>query len=168
VSAKDLNPEGEGARVFEAVGYEILGENETAHVVADKLLETYPNSAKVVACWVRTSAPSANLDDLRKRIPPAVADEVEVLVAIALHCMRRKEFGFAEEYAKKAMATKDDWVGPHLLHGEACLKGAVARAKMGYWVVRPRCEPEKLKESLASFNRAIEIVNAQRVSHVKV
>ncbi len=168
LEAKNHQPDTERAQVNEALAYEFLGDRQRAYTLAADLLKAYPISSKLTAALIRNAPPSLTLEDLEDRVPLAAAEDAEVCVALAMKAMDQSLFDRAEEFARRGIDAKDDWIAPHFLLGQACLAGQLTRADREYWVSRPTVDRSKIQEAIAAFDRAIELGGDQQRPHETV
>jgi len=168
LEAKQIEPDTERALVNEALAYEFLGDKAKAYTLAVQLLKTYPTSAKVNASLIRNAPPTATLDELESQVCLSAANDAEVCVALTMKAMEQQLFDRAQAFARRGIATKPDWVGPHLLLGQECLLAELSKPDQGYWVGRPRVNTSKIDESIDAFDRAIELATDQNIAHETV
>jgi tetratricopeptide (TPR) repeat protein len=164
IEAKEAHPEYELAWINEAIGYEFRNESATAHSIASGLRESFPNSGKLAACWIRTHE-EKDAEKLRIQISSIALEDSEVWMSLAVKAMRLEQFDNVVKYTDAAIKLKESWFSPHLIRGQAILQGQLAEVRSAYWTAQPPCDAEKMGESLRSLDRAVELLRKQNSRH---
>ena len=140
-----------------------------AYTLAVELLKTYPTSAKVTASLdSKRPADGHAQRACESQVCLSASNDPEVCVALTMKAMEQQLFDRAQAFAHRGIAAKPEWIGPHLLLGQACLMGELSKADRGYWVGRPRVDRSKIEEGIVAFDRAIQLGNDQNIAHETV
>ena len=108
IRAKPHQPEEEKAIIYEAVGYELIGDKPHAHGLACKLREVYPHNKTLIALWLRTGDAPVELTQL-EAVAGKVAERcAEVAMALSFVCLGRGDAERAERYGRLAVKLEPD------------------------------------------------------------
>jgi len=133
IQAKEFQPDDPVALANEARGYQILGENHRAFELADAARYRFPQSAVVLAVWIKAAPPSTPFQELESAVPPLVAsDDPDITTALSEQALLRGMYAKAEELAKKAALKRPDWSYLWVLLAEGIMKSELPQAAEDY------------------------------------
>ena len=127
VSASEYQPDDRDAGLRAAKGHLLLGHRERAYDVAAGLLEDFSEFTTARAIWLQAAPDEVPFAELESATPEHQRDDGEVAVALARVATARGELEKAEEYARRAVKSKPDWVYARIELAQAIL--AKERAK---------------------------------------
>jgi tetratricopeptide (TPR) repeat protein len=113
--AKPHQPDDEKACANEALGFQLTRNPDKAFELAEKYRAKFPNSARILAIWVRNSPATKRLDELAKDIPDSCLVDAELCASLAAKAASENQFEKAEAFARKAIALNAEWSFPRLL-----------------------------------------------------
>jgi tetratricopeptide (TPR) repeat protein len=102
LDAARLTPGAERARTNRALGYELTGDAAAAHREADALRADYPNSARLLAIWVRTAPAAVGIAAAEVAARPLLGGEGELELALGHRALEAGEYEVAIRYARSA------------------------------------------------------------------
>jgi tetratricopeptide (TPR) repeat protein len=150
LEAKCYQPEEEKARINEALGLELTGEEEKAHALAVTLRHSFPDSADAAAVWVRTAPATVRSDELEAEVGKFASKASVVAVALAICSLNRGDVGRAERHALKATELEPEMPQGWLLLGQ-CVHSR------GYAEVRVEEGHKLFRQAEAHYSRAIDL-----------
>lgn len=126
LEAKSLQPDDERACANEALAHQLLGNPERAFEVATEHRKRHPNSARVVAVWVRNAPGDIPFAALETQVPDRLLNDPEVAFSLAIHAANAGALDRAEEFALKAANLNPEWAYPWLMLARIITKRQLA------------------------------------------
>jgi tetratricopeptide (TPR) repeat protein len=109
VDAGEFTPDSPEATALRAAGLSMRGDDDAAFVLAEDVCLEHPSIARAHAVRIRTDATSS-LTELQASVPPDVADDPEVLSALADRAEEAGQLELAAEHTRKVVAYAPDWI----------------------------------------------------------
>ncbi len=166
LQAKAYQPDDEQARANEALAHQISGDSIKAHQLADQLRRQFPYSSRILALWIQTAPADKAFALLQNEVPPVLAANAEVCIALAVHALFEGLFDTADELAAKAEQAQPTWSYPKILRGRATVLRALAEHDITEF---QGCRAEREQLALADqyFTEALELAEAERSAGAK-
>ena len=167
IEAKDLQPEDQAAVANEALAYLLMRDNSRAFELADRAKARFPTSARALMVWLNTAPATASLKELKDSIPPYLAADPEVLVALAHRALMAKDAPKAEEIARRAIAAKGDWSYSRALLGESIFRSQLPDNAEDYAAALLARDKPRLAEAADACTKAIELAKKEKHSGIE-
>jgi len=103
LAAIQHTPKTEKARINEALGYELLGDRQKAHSIADQLRSEFPQSVRLITIWVRTAPQLVDFTTLSKVAAPFASDDEELCLALAYRSLTDGRYDDSIRHASRAI-----------------------------------------------------------------
>jgi tetratricopeptide (TPR) repeat protein len=162
IEAADQQPDDTSAQAFRAVGLEMLEDAPAAYELAGKILAQLPTSTMAAAVRIRTAPAEVRVAELRSET--RLADDAEVSVALAMRCLRAKNFDQGLAFATSATQMNPDWPAGWLLLGQVHLAREIEKLENGTTPDQAFCR-RAVQDAERHFTTAIEKAKGQQRSH---
>jgi tetratricopeptide (TPR) repeat protein len=162
IEAKDLQPEDQAAVANEALAYLLMHDNGRAYELADRAKARFPTSARALMVWLNTAPVTASLKELEDSIPPFLAADPEVLVALGHRALMAKDAPKAEEITRRAVAVKEDWSYSRAQLGEIIFRSQLPDNAEDYADALPVRDKPRLTEAADTCTKAIELAKKEK------
>jgi tetratricopeptide (TPR) repeat protein len=162
IEAKDWQPDDDKALGNEARAYHLLGQNDRAFELATRARERFPNSPLALTVWLNTAPSSYALKDLEDAVPAHLAEDVEVVSALAERALMARNNLKAEALARRATSIKPDWSFPWALLGGSVFRSILPDAPEDYARLDSLADEGRLREADEACTRAIELGKAEK------
>ncbi len=110
LEAKKHQPLDEKARAFEAIAYYHLDDKPRAYELAGDILKEHPNCSIAIAIRVRSSPPNVTLSELEAVVPPALAEELDILHALGWKALSVGDLAAANRFVDASLKRDPDSV----------------------------------------------------------
>ncbi|MGH7864542.1 MAG: hypothetical protein ACREQB_06105, partial [Candidatus Binataceae bacterium] len=160
IAAKSLAPHDHNACTNEAVAYELLGERDRAHALADNLRMQFPASGRALALWLNNAPRSLRPDELESSIAPELAADPEVAMVMARRALGDADFARAERSARHASTALENSSGPWLILGQAVLLSEISDGAS--------TDETRVREAESCFTSAIALAQSEGSPAVEV
>jgi tetratricopeptide (TPR) repeat protein len=160
IAAKSLAPHDHNACTNEALAYELLGEGDRAHALADNLRMQFPASGRALALWLNNAPRSLRPDELESTIAPELAADPEVAMVMARRALADADYARAERSARHASAALERSSDPWLILGQAILLSEISDGASG--------DETRIKEAEGCFTSAIALAQSEGSPGVEV
>lgn len=110
LEAKKHQPHDEKARAFEAIALYHLDDKPKAYELAGDILKEHPNCSIAVAIRVRSSPPDVTLGELEAVVPPAIAEELDILHALGWKALAVGDLAAANRFVDASLKRDPDSV----------------------------------------------------------
>jgi tetratricopeptide (TPR) repeat protein len=167
LDAKTYQPNDEHALANEILAYVLSGESEKAFTLATSARQRYPFSGLILSNYLRAAPVEMSLDALEKDIPPALAKDADVAMALAERAMDRLMFDRAVELSQIAIAARPEWIHARVIFGEATLRSELSKT-LGDSIESKDSEGSaKLRRAEEELNTAIEGAHSQKAEQTE-
>lgn len=106
-NARDLRHDAEG-EAHGALADFLAGDFDSAYRLAVDLLQRHPESALAAAVMIRSAPPDVPAATLAARVSEAIADDIDVLSALAFRYLADQDPATSEVFARRARAKRPD------------------------------------------------------------
>lgn len=162
IEAKAWQPDDDKALGNEARAYHLLDQTEKAFKLATQGRERFPNSSLLLVVWLNTAPRTEQLEKLESAIPPNLADDVEVLTALAHRALVSGENRRAEAIARRATNIKADWAYPWAVLAESIFRSEMPEAAEDYGRITAFADESRLRLAEEACAKAIELSKRER------
>src|SRR5579859_266086 len=167
LEAKEFQPDDERALCNEARAYGLLGDTERAFKTAGEVLKRFPLSASTYPIWITAAPPGYSVETLRSGMPSALAEDAEICIALAERALRERNFDLACRLAQTATSQKPERAYAWLLLGQAMLNAEIFKSGSDPSALRLVSNEERIRESIGSFSKAIDLSRPQKQPEVE-
>jgi nucleoside phosphorylase/tetratricopeptide (TPR) repeat protein len=157
LEAKRSQPEDERALANEALAHLLLEAQDVAFSLASDVRRRFPLSSLGVAVWLRSAPPSLSVEELESEIPPALAQDVNVAVAMVDRALASSTPLVAERFGRFAVRSKNDWSYSWLCLGRSILAGELLKARADFTALPVLADRERLTEAESCLSKAVEL-----------
>jgi tetratricopeptide (TPR) repeat protein len=160
IAAKSLAPHDHNACTNEAVAYELLGEHDRAHALADNLRMQFPASGRALALWLSNAPRSLRPAELEASVAPELAADPEVAMVMARRALADGDYPRAERSARHASTALERKSDPWLILGQSILLAEISEGASS--------DESRVKEAEACFTSAIALAQSEGAATVEV
>src|SRR5262249_9016118 len=140
----------------EALGYELIGNRETAHALATELRKEFPHVVRLLAIWLRTAPENTPIATLTETAGGMAKDDEELNLAWSYRALAENRIGDAMSFGRRA--TELDADSP-----QAWLALAQAKHMEGY-AGATIIQAAPLREAEQHYDRAVQLARDQKMS----
>lgn len=110
LEAKKHQPQEEKARAFEAIAYYHLNDKPKAYGLAGEILKEAPNCSTAIAIRIRSSPSDVSLKEVEAVVPPALAQELDILHALGWKALAVGDLAAANWYVETSLKREPESV----------------------------------------------------------
>lgn len=128
LEAYGFQPGDDNAMALAVDAYLALEQPEEAGDMASKALQVNPNSASVVAAYIRSRPADTSFQELEGYAPPHLRSSLEVTIQLASQALRRELYTDAEKYGRLGITANAEEPYPHYVVGASLFGPVGAKA----------------------------------------
>lgn len=151
VNANEYNSESETARSNLVLSKYLKNPSSVSDKDINEVLAIYPSNMSMIVLRIKLSQDS--IEDIEKKIPSDLKQNIKVIIALGQICQNRNEFIQAESYYRQAMKLKAD--DPELM------------ASLGTVIMQNLLEKDKLITSSIKLNQHQEVILEEALEYLE-